>query len=616
MTWLARCRGQIQVVVDVLAWLVAIFLANAFRYDFDGKQLLTAPLLSWSLGAALLQLGVGVGCHLYRGRYRFGSFEEVEGVIVAVGMTTTVFLAVNVALPSLPRTVPIAAGVLAFVLMVGARSMWRLFLNRRRTATSDSVRLLLFGAGEGAEQALSAIRHDPTGRYLAVGLLDDDPRKRNLRLRGVPVLGTRRDLERVAAKTGARTLLLAVPSADASLVRDLSDLAAIAGLEVKILPTVRDLLDGRVGVGDIRDVNLSDILGRRQIDLDVASIAGYLTGKRVLVTGAGGSIGSELCHQISLFAPAELIMLDRDESALHAVQLALNGRAMLDGDDLVLADIRDIEHLQRIFQKRRPQVVFHAAALKHLTLLERFPGESVKSNVWGTLSVLEAARDAGVEHFVNISTDKAADPTSVLGYSKRIAERLTAHVAQEASGCFLSVRFGNVLGSRGSVLTAFSSQVQAGGPLTVTHPDVTRYFMTVSEAVQLVVQAGAAASTGDVFVLDMGRPVRIADVARRMAESAPRPVEIVYTGLRPGEKLHEDLLGRDEADERPWHPLISQVAVPAIRPLQALELDPWLPSKDVVVALRDLAYSPTRDDDRHGAEDLVSSPQIAQGSMS
>ncbi len=267
-------------------------------------------------------------------------------------------------------------------------------------------------------------------------------------------------------------------------------------------------------------------------------------------------------------------MLDRDESALHALQLALHGRALLDSDETVLADIRDACRVREVFEKARPQIVFHAAALKHLPLLERYPAEAVKSNVLGTHNVLEAAAAWGVESFVNISTDKAADPVSVLGYSKRIAERLTAYMASETGGTYLSVRFGNVLGSRGSVLTALSTQIDRGGPMTVTHPDVTRYFMTADEAVQLVLQAAVIGGSGEVLVLDMGEPVRIADIARRLAAGSPLPVDIVFTGLRPGEKLIEDLLGRDEVDQRPHHPLIRHARVTALSPdgLKCLDL--------------------------------------------
>jgi len=586
-------RREAAPLIDVGAWLLGLSVANFLRFDFAVDELVVGRVLLAAGVVGLLQVAFGFLGHLYRGRYRYGSFDEVLGVLLATGCAALALAVLNQTLPAVqwvPRSVPFIGAFVAFTLMLGVRYLVRMRRETRGRAT-DAQPLLLFGAGQGADQVIVALFRDGSSRYRPVGLLDDDPSKRNLRLRGVPVLGTRDDLERVAATTGARSLLLAVPSADAVLVREVSALAQTAGLAVKVLPTVDNLLDGRVGVEDIRDPDLADLLGRRQIELDLDGIAGYLTDKRVLVTGAGGSIGTELCRQIVQFAPSELIMLDRDESALHAVQLLVTGRALLDGDDLVLADIRDIDHMHRIFAQRRPQVVFHAAALKHLTLLERFPGEAVKSNVWGTLTVLEAAREAGVEHFVNISTDKAADPTSVLGYSKRIAERLTAEVAQRSDGVFVSVRFGNVLGSRGSVLTAFTSQIAAGGPVTVTHPDVTRFFMTVQEAVQLVIQAAAVGGDGEVLVLDMGEPVRIDDVARRLADGAARSIDVVYTGLRQGEKLHEDLLGAGEEDHRPSHPLVSQVPVPPLMPKEVLELDPWSADDDVLRALREMAAS-------------------------
>jgi FlaA1/EpsC-like NDP-sugar epimerase len=356
-----------------------------------------------------------------------------------------------------------------------------------------------------------------------------------------------------------------MPSADSALVRDISQRATAAGLTVKILPTLSDLLGAaRVGIRDVRDIDIADLLGRHQVDTDVAEIADYLRGQRVLVTGAGGSIGSELCRQIAAFGPAELMMLDRDESALHAVSLSIHGEARLDLPQAVLADIRDGEALRELFLQRRPDVVFHAAALKHVNMLEQYPAEGWKTNVLGTRNVLEAATAVGVSHFINVSTDKAADPVNVLGRTKRMAERLTATYAQQNEGRFLSVRFGNVLGSRGSVLETFAAQIARGGPLTVTHPDVTRFFMTIPEAVQLVIQAGVIGNGGEALVLDMGEPVRIADVAAQLIAMDGRPINILFTGLRPGEKLHEELFGSDEQDSRPVHPLVSHVPVPAL----------------------------------------------------
>jgi FlaA1/EpsC-like NDP-sugar epimerase len=330
----------------------------------------------------------------------------------------------------------------------------------------------------------------------------------------------------------------------------------------------------------------ADLLGRHQIENDLDAIAGYLTAKRVLVTGAGGSIGSELCRQIYRFAPEALIMLDRDESALHSLQLTIEGRAMLDSPNVVLADIRDRERMTEVFELHKPHVVFHAAALKHLPLLELYPDEAVKTNVGGTRHVLDAAAAANVERLVNVSTDKAADPTSVLGYTKRVAECMTSERAASTPGTFLSVRFGNVLGSRGSVLTAFRAQIASGGPVTVTAPDVTRYFMTVEEACQLVIQAGAVGRDGQALVLDMGDPVSIDEVARRLISASGQEIEVVYTGLRPGEKVHEVLLAEGEVDRRPAHPLIAHVDVEPSEPSAVDELLAGADSDDVEGLLR------------------------------
>ena len=434
--------------------------------------------------------------------------------------------------------------------------------------------VIVFGAGDAGSILISRLTHELDSVYRPVAILDDDPAKRRLRIQGIPVRGDRTQMARVAAQTGATVLVIAIARASGSAIRDLTAEAERCGLTPKVVPSITELLNGSARIEGVRDPRISDLLGRRPVRTDVAAVADRFAGKRILVTGAGGSIGSELCRQLHQFSPAELIMLDRDESALHAIELALHGRALLDSDETVLADIRDPHRVREVFGRFRPQIVFHAAALKHLPLLERYPAEAVKSNVMGTATVLEAAAESGVESFVNISTDKAANPVSVLGYSKRIAERLTAHMASQAGGSYLSVRFGNVLGSRGSVLTTLSAQVESGGPVTVTHPDVTRYFMTADEAVQLVLQAAVVGRGSEVLVLDMGVPVRIADIARRLAARSSQPVDIVFTGLRPGEKLAEDLLGQGEADYRPRHPLIRHASVPPLPPDQLAILDP------------------------------------------
>jgi FlaA1/EpsC-like NDP-sugar epimerase len=440
-------------------------------------------------------------------------------------------------------------------------------------AAPTAVKIIVFGAGDAGTQLVHRLVRQPGAEYRPVAILDDDPCKRRLRIAGVPVAGDRSAMAAVAAETGARLLVIAIARASGSVIRDLTAQAEAYGLIPKVIPSVKELLGGGASIDGVRDPRISDLLGRPPVEIDVAGQASYFTGKRILVTGAGGSIGSELCRQLHRMNPAELILLDRDESALHALQLALHGKALLDSDELALADIRDADRVRQVFQQFCPQVVFHVAALKHLPLLERFPAEAIKSNVHATLTVLETAAEANVEKFVNISTDKAANPVSVLGYSKRIAERLTSYMSSQAAGIYLSVRFGNVLGSRGSFLTSLSAQIAVGGPVTITDPQVTRYFMTVGEAVQLVLQAAVIGRDGEVLVLDMGEPVRIADLARRLAAGSSRKIEIIFTGLRPGEKLAEDLLADDETAEHREHSLIRHAAVPPLAPSQIGGLD-------------------------------------------
>ncbi len=464
---------------------------------------------------------------------------------------------------------------MTLVIAAWGRATWRMLQDRdARPSTGDhTMPTLVVGAGEAARELVASMLRDPASHYRPVGLLDDDPHKRHLRIRGVPVLGRTGDLERVVENTGAAVVVIAIPSASAETIKRIRLAALVANVPVKVLPATTQLLHDNVGIRDLRDVTITDVLGRKQLDTDVAAIAGYLTGRRVLVTGAGGSIGSELCRQIQQYQPSELMMLDRDESALHAVQLSLHGRALLDSSEVILCDIRDGEMVRSTLLERAPEVVFHAAALKHLPMLEQYPFEAIKTNVMGTRVLLDAAERAGVDRFVNISTDKAADPTSVLGWTKRIAERMTADRALVSSGTYLSVRFGNVLGSRGSVLASFASQIAAGGPITITDPEVTRFFMTIEEACQLVIQAAAIGAPGEVLVLDMGEPVKIVDVARQLIQQSGTPVSIEFTGLRPGEKLHEDLFGADEQrDVRPRHHLVSHLPVPPLPDRDVLAL--------------------------------------------
>ncbi len=596
------------VVTDVLGWVVGPLLVLVLARP---AGVVVAP------GPAAVAVAAALATHLVAGRlWRLsrgvrlpGSDDDVVAAGAAVGAGGVVLLLAGVVVDGVPLGVVVAVPI-TLVLAVGVR----LAVRRRqvlalRPSPATAQRTVVVGAGEGGEELVRLMMRSPASPYLPVALIDDDPAKAALRLHGVPVRGRRGDLADIAAASGASAVVIAVARADRALVADVLDHATALGLDVKVLPPPGEMLTRPLEMSDVRPLTPADLLGRDEAQLDAGAISGYLTGRRVLVTGAGGSIGSELCRQVAAFAPSRLVMLDRDESALHAVQLSLSGRAMLDERDVVVADIRDRARLHAVLAEHHPQVVFHAAALKHLPLLEMHPGEGLQTNVTGTLNVLEACTSWGVERMVNVSTDKAADPCSVLGYTKRIAERLTAWSARSGDLTALSVRFGNVLGSRGSVLTTFSEQVRRGGPVTVTHPDVTRYFMTVEEAAGLVVQAGAVGRPGEVLVLDMGSPVRILDVVHRLMTAAGVDLDVQFTGLRPGEKLHEDLFGPGEVDERPVHPLVSHVTVPGLDPASLDGLAAGSPDGDLVRRLRELCSAPPDEPCRDaGGLDLAAAP--------
>jgi len=558
-----------QFVLDILAWVLAVTIALVMRSYLqaapDISKIVKDSLIRVLPMVSVVQAVTGYIVGIYRRRWRYGSFDEVKGLILSALITTIILWVIrffDTSVDAFPRSAIIAGGILGLFFTAASRYSWRLIREQlRRPSAQNSTKLLIYGAGEGGIQIVNTMLRNPSSQYLPVAFLDDNPKTHRLRISGVPVLGGRNEIAKVAQRTGASTLLIAIPSADSTVVNEIVEIARDSKLNVKILPVVQSLDDRQVDAADIRDLTDEDLLGRRRVKIDLDEISQYLVNRRVLVTGAGGSIGSELCRQLVRFNPSEIIMLDRDESALHEVQLSIYGRALLDTPQTVLADLRDERAINEIFDSRKPQVVFHAAALKHLPLLERYPHEAYQTNVLGTATVLNAAQRTGVEVFVNISTDKAANPISVLGFSKKIAERLTADTSSRTNqGKYLSVRFGNVLGSRGSVLMSFRDQIAKGGPVTVTHRGVTRYFMTISEAVQLVVQAGAIGRTGEVLVLDMGKPVNIHDVAEQLVKNSGKPIKIEVVGLRVGEKVHEELFAEGETDERPRHPLISHVA--------------------------------------------------------
>lgn len=566
-TWREFSVRSTWVLADALCWVAAVALTLFIRYDFDLD--VAQSIRTWTVAGAAAAFHVLIGLSLgpYMVRHIRGSFEEVLSVARAAAITGLLLLVISLSIEdlALPSSNPVLSTALAIVSMLALRFVVRSWRTKRTGAKEDAERVIIFGAGLTGRRLVHSLLHDDQTRMVPVALLDDDKHKGRLRIEGIPVRGNRKDMAAVAQKVDATRLIVAMPKAEPELVREIRDLADAAALSTMILPPIDEWeLVSRPQGSDLRDINLEDLLGRHAVKLDQGSISDHLTGKVVLVTGAGGSIGSELCRQIKRYNPARLVMLDRDESALHSAQLSMTGRAMLHGEDLLLADIRDETRLVREFADIKPDVIFHAAALKHLSLLERYPVEAWQTNVVGTLNVLRAASAAGVGTFVNISTDKAASPMSALGYSKRIAERLTSSFAQHAPGRYVSVRFGNVLGSRGSVIPAFTEQIRQGGPVTVTHPDVERYFMLIPEAAQLVLQAGAIGRDGRVMVLDMGTPVKIVDVARELIAMSGKVIDIQFTGLRPGEKLTEVLFTSGEQHLDTEHPLITAVDVPAI----------------------------------------------------
>jgi FlaA1/EpsC-like NDP-sugar epimerase len=468
----------------------------------------------------------------------------------------------------LPLSVAIFGAVLTMLSTGAIRFQSRLLASRQRPRSVERERVLVVGAGAAGSMMLKDLLHSSSLGLDPVGLLDDDRRKVGRRLHGVPVLGTRAAIPRLVDRYQVNAILLAIPSATDDLVREVAALCERAQVTLKVLPSVHETVGGKVTAHDLRDLQIEDLLGRKQVETDLQAVATMLRGRRVLVTGAGGSIGSEIVRQVASFEPASVILLDHDETHLHDAMLSLDElpsvRERRDGADglqvtTVLADIRDRERVVGVFMSYQPDIVFHAAAHKHVPVLEAHPEEALATNVLGTANLTDAALSAGTERFVLISTDKAINPVSVMGASKWLAEQVVRSL-QDGHGVLCAVRFGNVLGSRGSVIPTFFRQIATGGPVTVTDPNMTRYFMSVQEAVQLVLQAAAMSTGGEVFTLDMGEPVRILDLAERLIRLSGRipgqDVPITIVGARPGEKTAEEIVAPDEEPVASGHPAI------------------------------------------------------------
>ena len=564
-------------LTDVGCWLIAGTIVYLFGTNEAVPQNQVSYLYLFVLLACLFSGCVGIFIiTTYRSGYRTGSFEEIIALacqFFTSGLFASLMLYVIIGNRSLRFESALLISLLALFGSLLVRAIVRTQRGKQfsvlgKTGFEDLQRepVLVIGAGVAGNEIVRMARADKNCPYRIVGLLDDDPAKSHLKLSGVPVVGKTTELAKIASRYDARTVILSPRSFPRERFAEISMIASREKLRLVSLPPLSSIVGGKIRLEDIRDVDVADFLGRREVRTDLSAMADYINGKIVLVSGAGGSIGAEIARQVYNIGPRKLLLLDRDESALHSVQLDIYNSGLLDTRDVILCDIRDKDALEAVFDEHRPEVVIHAAALKHLPMLENYPEEGWKTNVMGTLNMLECSLKYEVQVFVNISTDKAADPTSILGKTKRVAERLTAYASSKGSGKFVSVRFGNVLGSRGSVLWTFDHQINHGGPVTITHPDVERYFMTIPEACQLVLQAGAIGESGQALILDMGKPARIVEIAQRMIERSGRDIEIRYTGLRAGEKLSEVLISSREEDNRPKHPLISHAEISPLSP--------------------------------------------------
>ena len=551
-----RARLRLKVVLDVMVWTIAALVAFPLRVP-DQPTDIGWLIASYALVGIVIKVALVLGFGLHREVWRRVTVEDLLRILAAVGTGTVVMFSVGLVWHArgdgFPRTVPLIEGLLALLGMAGIRVITRLSMERRgrldlTAGHATPSRVLLVGAGEAGTRIGREIRRHPRAGMELVGFLDDDQAKVPLTIAGVRVLGVVQDLPRVVQEHAVDQVLIAMPAAGGKATSQVLGLARQAGAGCRILPGITQVLSGDVTLAGVREVQVEDLLRREPVKLDLP--AAYIEGRIVLVTGAGGSIGSELVRQVARLSPANVVLFGRGENSIHDIQRELLATLPNLPFAVVIGDIRDRTKIARVMDMYRPDVVFHAAAHKHVPLMEGDPDEAVLNNVGGTRNLAEAALAADVRRFVNVSTDKAVHPASVLGATKSLAERVVGMVGAEANSdqIFVSVRFGNVLGSRGSVVPILQAQITSGGPLTLTDPGMTRYFMTIPEASRLVIQAGALGVNGAVYVLDMGTPVRIVDLARDMLNlaGAGDEIEIVFTGLRPGEKLHEELFTGEE----------------------------------------------------------------------
>ncbi|PYZ96011.1 hypothetical protein CR205_16705 [Alteribacter lacisalsi] len=505
---------------------------------------------------------------LYQRVWQYASIQELSAIFKAITLSIVVVgIMLLIAYQGLFIRTLLVTWMLHILLIGASRFSWRLYRDSKVTMRTDKKRTLVIGAGNGGTMVARQLKQSEMSELEPVAFVDDDRSKHNLEIMGCPVVGETDLIPELVEDKNIEHIVIAIPSMSKKELNTVFEKCSETKVKTQIMPAIEDIMSGRVSVNQVRDVQVEDLLGREPVELDVDTISNKLTGKTIMVTGAGGSIGSEVCRQICRFSPGKIILLGHGENSIYGIDMELKVKFPDITVEPEIADVQDRERIFDVMEKYEPDVVYHAAAHKHVPLMERNPHEAVKNNVIGTKNVAEAADAYDVSSFVMVSTDKAVNPTSVMGSTKRIAEMVVQHMDTISDTKFVAVRFGNVLGSRGSVIPLFKKQIEAGGPVTVTHPEMTRYFMTIPEASRLVLQAGSLAEGGEVFVLDMGEPVRIVDLAKnliRLSGFTEEDIKIKYSGMRPGEKLFEELLGKDEVHEEQIYPMIYRGKTPPV----------------------------------------------------
>jgi FlaA1/EpsC-like NDP-sugar epimerase len=498
---------------------------------------------------------------LYQRAWEYASVGEMLGIVRAVTLSILVAGLIQFAVSGnvYVRVLGIT-WMLHIILIGGSRFSWRMMRDNYIQPQTQKKRALIVGAGSAGSMLVRQLKKSQDTDLFPIGFVDDDPKKQKLQIYGVTVLGKTKDIPNLVDILNVETIVIAIPSLNKKEIQKIYLECSKTKAKTQIMPLIEDLISGKVSVSQIREVQVEDLLGRKPVELDINSISKNITGKTILVTGAGGSIGSEICRQVSKFKPKKLLLLGHGENSIYQIDMELRNRHGKDFEIIpIIADVQDRDRIFEVMSVHVPDVVYHAAAHKHVPLMEYNPKEAVKNNVIGTKNVAEAADMFGVNTFVLVSTDKAVNPTNVMGSTKRIAEMVIQQLDKSSHTNYVAVRFGNVLGSRGSVIPLFKKQIQAGGPVTVTHPDMTRYFMTIPEASRLVMQAGALARGGEIFVLDMGEPVKIVDLAKNLIHLSGYNIDeigIKYAGIRPGEKMYEELLGENEVHKKEVFPKI------------------------------------------------------------